>query len=93
MTDEELEAIEQRLKAITPGNWRSFLTEDGRARIKSDASPFIVAECSVRDPNDPEQTANAEFIASAKDTIERLLAEVQRYRERYDPSNHDSRWN
>lgn len=43
----------------TQGKMKYFSTEDGLCRINPENGGLIVAECSVRNPFDVEQTANA----------------------------------
>lgn len=67
MTDEELNAIEARCKAATPGPW---LGDSGRDIVVRDGGDWV----SVFDYKAP----NAEFIAHARADLPGLLAEVRR---------------
>ena len=56
----------------TLGPWKWFETEDGVARVNPASGGLLVAECSVRNPSDVEQRANARLIAAAPDLYEAL---------------------
>lgn len=82
MNDEELTAIENRLKAITPGPWE-FYNRNSDGYMGDDYSIGY-------DVNGPpwamrgrfEHAEDAQFVAAAPADIEKLLTEVRRLQER-----------
>lgn len=98
MNQDELNAIQQRRKAATPGTWIAVpidLTEEsGDPEIKGyfittqelldlEPEPLYIGSVAKHRlmslaGQDPEDTANATFIAHAPQDIDRLLAEVRR---------------
>lgn len=88
MTQEELEAIEARANAATPGPWERWPDDvdggDGWALVSdADGEPVVGAH-----PCPLEQCADAEadyaFIAHARSDVPALIAEVRRLRSERD---------
>lgn len=85
MTDEELDAIQGRLNAITQTPWKNCnstyygMVKAGKKEVAV-ASYFNSIDEDSRVTRE-DQAANAEFIANAPTDIARLLAEVERLRE------------
>ncbi len=81
MTDEELDAIEARAAAATPGPWEP--TRDGSLVMDSETDLFHVFP-HTRGPDDPldfsVQKPNAAFIAHAREDVPNLVAEVRMMR-------------
>jgi len=76
ITDEELERIEQLCRAATPAPWKSFI----EGRDHWGGSDFIQA--SERDIElSGASHADQDFIASARQDVPRLVAEVRRLRD------------
>lgn len=83
MTEEELQAIEARAAAATPGPWilmPETCGPDGQEVYESEDLGCI---CSVGDPyprgqNHPQE--NMEFISAARSDVPALVAEVRRLR-------------
>jgi len=79
LTEEELYAIEERCAAATPGPWTSFIEgrdhTSGDSVIKTGGSDIYILPV----PNS-EQPGDQDFIASARQDIPRLIAEVRRLR-------------
>lgn len=71
----DLDAIEARLKAATPGPWQRGSHYDVVTSSRSEG--WLVADCGTADSPD-EASANVAFIAHAAADIARLLAEVRR---------------
>ena len=75
MTEQELAEIEARVRATTPGPWRSFI----EGRDHESGSSFIQTK-----GEDIELTgatdADQDFIAHARQDIPRLLEELRRLR-------------
>ena len=74
MTPEELDAIEQRANAATPGPWELVdwfsAVEPGRTDL---GSPIGEVGCDLA-------IADAEFVAAARTDIPALIAEIRRLR-------------
>jgi hypothetical protein len=66
--------IEPTVSEHTPGPWTWYETPSGVCRIVPADGGLVIAECSVRDPGDPAQRANAALIAS----LPELLNLIQR---------------
>src|SRR5215468_9396713 len=77
LTDEELQHMYKRCAAATPGPWKSYI----EGRDHTSGSSFIMT-----DGEDIELTgatdADYDFIAHTRQDLPRLLAEVQRLRQR-----------
>lgn len=76
MTDEELDAIEARVGATTPGRWKlgsdsgdGFIVHTAKYRAETVTAPYA---------NQCYPFADSTFIACAKDDVRNLLAEVRR---------------
>ena len=79
MTREQLDAIRARVEAATPGPWEP--SSDTLTWIHVEAHGLTVAECRTylnRQHTDKQNDANAAFIASAREDVPALLAEVER---------------
>ena len=61
------------MSKFTPGPWKWFETENGDARVNPQNGGLVIAQCSVRDPFDTEQSANARLIATAPDLLAMLV--------------------
>lgn len=76
LTKEELEAIQKRAEAATPGPW--FWLDDGR--LYSDSADKVIGE--VIEGKDETWfdifDTNAEFIAHAREDIPKLLVVIER---------------
>lgn len=79
-TDDELQAMEARCEAATPGPWRSWIEGSNH----QSGSSFIQTGRKVRRGPDIELTgataADQDFIANARQDLPRLLQEVHRLR-------------
>lgn len=94
MTDEELEAIESRANAATPGRWRYGTNpKDCDARTfyaelfdnsGGEKLYFAVTEdaelCTAMCGNGPSSASNALFVSHARADVPALIAEVRRLR-------------
>jgi hypothetical protein len=83
MTDEELEAIQKRADAATPGPWSAF-TDPARRADQSliVAPPPEYGLIHVQTHKDfASLNHDATFIAHAREDIPKLLAEVRRLRD------------
>lgn len=78
MTDEELDAIQGRLNAITPPPWFHVLASIVGTKDDPEASDATCVCCTEWGYCGDDPQANAEFIAAAPTDISRLLAEVER---------------
>ncbi len=84
MTDDDLAAIEARLRAASTGPWQSFV--EGRDHLGGDN--FIrVGGLDDNEPDmyvmrdsSPAAVADLDFIAHARQDVATLLAEVRRLR-------------
>ena len=77
LTDEELQHMQQRCAAATPGPWKSYI----EGRDHTSGSSFIMTsgeDIELTGATDADQ----DFIAHTRQDMPRLLAEVQRLRQR-----------
>jgi len=77
LTDEELQHMRQRCAAATPGPWKSYI----EGRDHTSGSNFIMTsgeDIELTGATDADQ----DFIAHTRQDLPRLLAEVQRLRQR-----------
>jgi hypothetical protein len=81
LSEEELDAIRQRLAAATPGPWESFVED----RDHECGSNFI--RTGGVDDIEPigATAADQDFIAHARQDIPRLLEEIERLKALIDP--------
>ena len=84
LTDADLDTIEQRADAATDGPWvRGWSTPDQWWIIHGQPNPakgddrMVCPEVATLNHRE-DWTADAEFIAAARDDVPRLLAEVRR---------------
>ncbi len=72
----DIESIENRLKATTPGNWYigSEGLDNGWCGIYAGDDELVVGRVESEDVEDVEAMDNAEFICNAKGDIQDLLA-------------------
>lgn len=84
MTDEELDAIEARANAATPGPWGAHGCGSTHDLVLGDGEKYLqiahtrsVGGCGMI-WNEAQITANAAFIAEARQDIPALVAEVRR---------------
>lgn len=96
ISDEELDAMAQRVAATWAGPWESFV--EGRDHVSGDSfirtghpdhdSPDIYVTLSFwgDGPPRPGRVADQDFIAAARQDVPRLLAEVRRLRARLGPN-------
>jgi len=87
LTDEELDAIEARSKAASPGPWRSFvegrdhLGGDDFIRVSDDSDePDMYVIRAEAGATRPASVADQDFIAAARQDIPTLVAELRRLR-------------
>jgi hypothetical protein len=77
LTDTDLDEIESRLRAATPGPWQSFVEgrdhTSGSSFVATPTSDIELAGATV---------ADQDFIAHAREDLPRLLNEVRRLRAR-----------
>jgi hypothetical protein len=86
LNDRELDAIERRWEACSPGPWRAMV--EGRDHMSGDS--FIMTGGEAERGEDiyvivgskPAPPADLDFIAGAHEDIPRLLAEIRRLRSR-----------
>lgn len=78
MTDEELCAIQGRLKNITPPPWFHVLASIVGTKDDPESPDATCVCCTEWGYCGDDPQANAEFIAAAPTDIARLLAEVER---------------
>jgi hypothetical protein len=80
ITEKELDEIEARSRAATPGPWRSYI----EGRDHTSGSDFIMTGPDSSRGPDIEVTggtpADQDFIAHARQDVPKLLAEVRRLR-------------
>ncbi len=73
MTNEELDEIEARANAATPGPWKHADSRDNEVRLEHGGFPASgYSHWSMMRPND------ATFIAAARQDVPRLIQEVRR---------------
>jgi hypothetical protein len=86
ISDAELDAIEARSNAATPGPWKSYL----EGRDHKSGSDFIMTGEDANRGEDIELTgvshADQDFIAAARQDVPRLVAEVRRLKRIVDGS-------
>ncbi|WP_432942930.1 hypothetical protein ACQPXM_38550 [Kribbella sp. CA-253562] len=87
LTDGELDEIERRTAAASPGPWTSFvegrdhLGGDDFIRVSDrDDEPDLYLSRAVTGGVVPASVADLDFVAHARQDIPRLLAEVRRLR-------------
>src|SRR5947207_15912769 len=85
LTDAELNAMEARAAAATPGPWQSFVEgrdfSGGDDVICTGGRDLYVRHSPWRDqPVGPADAADLDFIAAARQDIPRLVREVRRLR-------------
>ena len=90
LTDEELDAIQARAAAATPGPWEAFV--EGRDHLAgddfirtgglNDDAPDMYVDLFYGARKMPAPPADLDFIAAARQDIPRLIAEVRRLRAR-----------
>ncbi len=88
ISDEELELIEMRANRARPGPWKSYI----EGRDHTSGSDFImIAVNDGKQYDDLEMTgythADQDFIASARQDVPTLIAEVRRLKALLDDSN------
>ena len=71
MTNEELQAIRERLGKATAGPWKNHDQEINALHGLGIAYVFVSKEACPRDPE--EAIGNAQFIAHAREDVEKLL--------------------
>ena len=80
LTEQELSEIEARCDAASPGPWVSYV----EGRDHTSGSSFIMTGAPERRGEDIELTGatarDQDFIASARQDVPRLIAEVRRLR-------------
>lgn len=87
LTDDELDAMQARVEAASPGPWTSYV--EGRDHVAGDS----VIRVSENDDEDdlyvlradenglrPALAADQDFIAHARQDVPRLIAEIRRLR-------------
>lgn len=83
--DAELDVIEARCKAASPGPWKSFvegrdhMSGDDFIRVGGDEPDMYVSRHTSSGLR-PASAEDLDFIAAARQDIPRLLAEVKRLR-------------
>jgi predicted oxidoreductase len=90
LTDEELEQIEARAEAASPGPWECFIegrdhtAGDDFIRIGglNDAQPDMYVQHYLGATSVTVPAADLDFIANARQDIPRLIAEIRRFRAR-----------
>jgi hypothetical protein len=82
LTEQDLAAIERRLAASSPGPWCHRML--GFIETGSEPAQVIGVTCQRHDPSlfPLPGGDNAEFIAHAREDVERLIAEVRHLHER-----------
>ncbi|WP_415966123.1 hypothetical protein [Desulfovibrio piger] len=92
MTDDELDAIQGRLRNITPPPWFHVLASIVGTKDDPEASDATCVCCTEWGYCGDDPQANAEFIAAAPTDISRLLAEVERLRKEVARLNEEADW-
>lgn len=81
LSEEELESIEARAAAASPGPWKSFV----EGRDHTSGSSFIMTGEGASRGEDIEligaTVADQDFIAAARQDVQRLVAEVRALQE------------
>lgn len=72
MTKEEMDTIRKRVEASTPGPWVN--RPPGIVQVQGGQGPFIFWD----DEDNPNKSANYDFIAHSREDVPRLLDEVTR---------------
>ncbi len=86
ITDNELQAMTERVDAASKGPWRSFI--EGRDHMGGDNFIRIgglddaEADMYVSRDTTPASDADLDFIANARHDLPRLIAEIKRLRTR-----------
>lgn len=87
LSDAELDAIEARTQAATPGPWTSFV----EGRDHESGSNFIMTGNAENRGEDIEllgaTVADQDFIAASRQDVPRLVAEIRRLRKQLGGSN------
>lgn len=91
LDDSELDAIEARCQAASPGPWKSFVEGrdhwggDDFIRVSDlDAEPDMYVSRAEAGSIRPASTADLDFIAAARQDMPALLAEIRRTRSKGD---------
>ncbi len=93
VTDAELEALRRLAHAASPAPWRSMI--EGRDHVAGDNFIMIGREDDrdedlyLRCDSGPASVADHDFVAAARNYIERLLDEIARLRSSTDGVGHD----
>lgn len=81
LTDAELDELERKAKAATPGPWA---THPVLAQIDAFAAGLPLPVCQMLWPTEQrsevETEANSEFIVASRNTIQRLISEIRERR-------------
>jgi hypothetical protein len=87
LDDPELEAIEARCEAASPGPWRSLIegrdhwSGDDFIRVSdSDGQPDMYVSRATDEGLRPASPHDLDFIAAARHDVPRLVAEIRRLR-------------
>jgi hypothetical protein len=87
LDDAELEAIEARCEAVSPGPWKSFIegrdhwSGDDFIRVgDSDDEPDMYVSRATPEGLRPASRQDLDFIAAARQDVPRLVAEIRRLR-------------
>ena len=81
MADIDIEAIETRVNAATPGPWQRYVKHENLMVATPGKKGVVIVDlASDRDESvdDTECERNAEFIAAARTDVPALVAEVRR---------------
>ena len=84
MTDDELDLILDRCEAATPGPWKSFI----EGRDHTSGSNVIKTAGGDIEFYGPTVVADQDFIASARQDIPRLIAEIRRLKKIISSGDH-----
>jgi hypothetical protein len=87
LDDAELEAIEARCDAASPGPWKSFIEDrdhwsgDDFIRVSDrDEEPEMYVSRATAQGLQPASRQDLDFIAAARQDVPRLVAEIRRLR-------------